>query len=168
MKTVWIGSLTLAALLTAGPATLCAQQKISAQDFVRLIFNELDALIDHHGQNVADCHAGHKRCAQAMMGNVERDDRTLANLDKLSVPGCAAGLRGHFRAMIVAHRDASAAYAKVFNDPRATEADMQKVEDLQRRERVETAATLDGIVSDTMSACGGSDEFKLPDIGTAQ
>jgi hypothetical protein len=32
-----------------------------------------------------------------MRGNVKRDDATLADLDKLNVPGCLAGLREHFR-----------------------------------------------------------------------
>jgi hypothetical protein len=35
--------------------------------------------------------------------NAKRDDTTLADLDKLNVPSCLAGLRAYFRQMLLAH-----------------------------------------------------------------
>jgi hypothetical protein len=47
--------LLVVALQIAGVPTVCAQQKLSPQDFVNYIFRQLDALTDHHGANVSAC-----------------------------------------------------------------------------------------------------------------
>jgi hypothetical protein len=154
MKTVLIASLLVAALLNVRVATVCAQQNISAPDFVHFVFHQLHALTDHHTENVSDCLESLSKCERAMTRNVKRDDDTLASLDKLTVPSCLAELRTHFREVLLAHRAVSAAYSRVLGEPQARDADLKKVEESQRRERVEMVATLDDIGSDAASACG--------------
>ncbi len=167
MKTALIALLLMAALLTVGVATACARQKLSPQDFVNYIFRQLNALTDHHEANLSACAESPSKCAKAMTENVKRDDTALADLDKLNVPSCLAGLRAHFRQMLVAHGGTSAEYGKVFSEPHASDADMKahmkKVEESQRRERVELIAVLDRFGMDARSACGESaEDMTLP------
>lgn len=168
MKTGLIALLLITALLTVGVAAACAQQKVSPQDFVNYIFRQLNALTDHHEANVSACNESSSKCAKAMTENVKRDDTALADLDKLNVPSCLAELRADFRQMLLAHREASAEYGKVFSEPHASDADMKarmkKVEESQRRERVELIAILDRVGMDARSACGESaGDMTLPE-----
>jgi hypothetical protein len=144
------------ALLTVGLARVSAEQKISAQDFVAFIFSQLDALTDHHAENVSDCVESIGKCEKAMMRNVKRDDDTLASLDKLTVPSCLEELRMHFREMLLAHRAVSSTYAKVLGETRPTNAELKKLAELQRRERVEMVATLNEVGSDVTSTCSNN------------
>jgi hypothetical protein len=154
MKTVLIASLLVAVLLNVRVVAVCAQQKISAPDFVHFVFHQLDALTDHHNENVSDCLKTMAECEKAMTRNVKRDDDAIASLDKMRVPDCLAQLRTHFREVLLAHRDVSATYAKVLGKPQVREADLNKVEESQRHERVEIVAILDAVASDPASACG--------------
>jgi hypothetical protein len=120
MKKALIAPLLMAALVSAGVATVWAQHEFSPQDFVDYVFRELNALTDHHEANLSACASSSSKCAKAMAENVKRDDATLADLDKLNVPSCLAGLRAHFRQMLVDHRGASAEYGRVSNRTRAT------------------------------------------------
>src|SRR5271166_2058435 len=153
MKTVLIARLVVVTLLTVGLATVSAEPKISAQDFVSFIFRQLNALTDHHAENVSDCVESVSKCSKAMERNVKRDDDTLAGLDKLTVPSCLEDLRTYFRGMLLAHREVSSTYVKVIREGQPTDADVKKVGELQRRERVEMVAILDEIVSDVSSIC---------------
>jgi hypothetical protein len=162
MKQALIPALLLVALLTLRFASVFAQQKISARDFVRFVFHQLDALTDHHVENASDCVKSASKCAEAMTKNLQRDDDTLASLDKMAVPGCVKELRADFRELVIAHKAASAAYARVLQEPRASEADLKKVQQSQRRERVEMVATLDAIVSQGVSTCGDEAPGTMP------